>query len=324
MFPVKIFFFLKVLCYIMMNGLGIFRIEWEVTLQHLHICRLLYKSANTYITEIRNLEEEQKTCINKLQLTNIEDAHLKHPRELRNTLRLREYDKWCGLGLHGKGAVLYQEYTPANRWIESLHGVSTSEWIAALKLQYNMVPVRALPGRSRDGIRCRYCNETETLAHVLGSCPRSALLRNTRHHMIRSRIASALKQKKFEVFEEVSCIADGGSSRRIDIIAIDRNKNTAIILDPTVRCESGAEQPNEVHLEKCKIYEPTIRYFQDFYNIQNITVMGLLIGARGSIPKFVVTALKNLGLGKELFLDLALLSLKGSIQIVKNHLYNPF
>ena len=91
-----------------------------------------------------------------------------------------------------------------------------------------------------------------------------------------------------------------------------------------MRCESGAEQPNEVHLEKCKIYEPKIRYFQDFYNIQNITVMGLLIGARGSIPKFVVTALKNLGLGKELFLDLALLSLKGSIQIVKNHLYNPF
>ncbi|PSN38221.1 hypothetical protein C0J52_17666 [Blattella germanica] len=52
------------------------------------------------------MEEEQKTCINKLQLTNIEDAHLKHPRELRNTLKLREYDKWCGLGLHGKGADL--------------------------------------------------------------------------------------------------------------------------------------------------------------------------------------------------------------------------
>lgn len=65
-----------------MKGLGIFRIEWEVTLQHLHICRLLYKSANTYITEIRNLEEEQKTCINKLQLTNIVDAHLKLPREI--------------------------------------------------------------------------------------------------------------------------------------------------------------------------------------------------------------------------------------------------
>ena len=142
--------------------------------------------------------------------------------------------------------------------------------------------------------------------------------------MIRSRIASTLKEKKFEVHEEVPCIAEGGSSRRIDIIAIDRNKNAAFILDPTVRYETSPDQPGEVHEEKCKIYEPTISYFQELYKVKHISVVGLLIGARGSIPKFVVNSLQKLGLGRELFLDIAILSVKGSLRIIYNNLYNPF
>ena len=80
---------------------------------------------------------------------------------------------------------------------------------------------------------------------------------------------------------------------------------------------------NDLVHEDLLLFEPTIRHFQDFYKTKNITVVGLLIGTRGPIPKSVVTALEELGLGKR-HLDLALISLNWSKQIVKNNHYNLF
>ncbi|KAJ4439602.1 hypothetical protein ANN_07730 [Periplaneta americana] len=98
-------------------------------------------------------------------------------------------------------------------------------------------------------------------------------------------IADALRSKNLDVHEEVHCIADGGRNRRIDIIAINRNKQTAEIIDPTIRFEISATQPSEVNEEEKKIYEPTIQYLSAKYNIEKITVTGLFFGARGTIPK---------------------------------------
>ena len=119
-----------------------------------------------------------------------------HVWSLRTMLQKQEYDKWCNLRIHGKGAILYQEYTPANRWTENLNGLSSTEWQEALKMQYNVVPVRTLPGHSRDRVLCRHCREPETL----GSCSRGDLLRNSRHNRIRSKIASAFSKKGCEVY----------------------------------------------------------------------------------------------------------------------------
>ncbi|KAJ4436940.1 hypothetical protein ANN_17072 [Periplaneta americana] len=66
---------------------------------------------------------------------------------------------------------------------------------------------------------CRRCDrEVETLAHVLGACPHGYFLRNTRHHIVRSIIATALRNKGYSVYEEVHGISSEGSNRRIDII----------------------------------------------------------------------------------------------------------
>ncbi|KAJ4432326.1 hypothetical protein ANN_20945 [Periplaneta americana] len=45
-------------------------------------------------------------------------------------------------------------------------------------------------------------------------------------------------------------------------------------------------QPEDVNQEKINIYLPTVDYFKAKYQIENIEVIGLLIGARGVIPKF--------------------------------------
>ncbi|KAJ4426707.1 hypothetical protein ANN_26505 [Periplaneta americana] len=115
-----------------------------------------------------------------------------------------------------------------------------------------VAPVRAVPGRSRDGTRYRRClSETETLPHILGFCPYSEVLRNIRHHAVCSMLAEALK-----------------------------DNNSAYILDPTIRFETHADQPHEVDSEKKRIYEPTIPFYKDKYSLSHIDVIGLMVGAR--------------------------------------------
>ncbi|KAJ4448837.1 hypothetical protein ANN_00228 [Periplaneta americana] len=124
------------------------------------------------------------------------------------------------------------------------------------------------PGCSTGTTHCRHCSEYETLPHMLGSCPQGEVLRIKRHSIICSMMADALRSKNLDVHEEVHCIADGGSNRRIDIIAINRNKQTAEIIDPTIRFEISATQPSEMNEEKKKIYEPMIQYLSAKYNIE--------------------------------------------------------
>ena len=194
------------------------------------------------------------------------------------------------------------------------------EWIDALKMVGYVAPVRAVPGRSRDGTRYRRClSEIETLPHILGFCPYSEDLRNIRHHAVRSMLAEALKEVGFTVHQEVQGLATQGSVRRIDIIAI--KNNSAYILDPTIRFETHADQPHEVDSEKKRIYEPTIPFYKDKYSLSHIDVIGLMVGARGTIPSFFANKCKNLGLTHSIVKEIAISALKGSVQILRNHLY---
>ncbi|KAJ4444289.1 hypothetical protein ANN_06081 [Periplaneta americana] len=50
----------------------------------------------------------------------------------------------------------------------------------------------------------------------------------------------------YEVYEEVGWVSSDGSTRRADIIIIDRQKDKGVILDPTIRFEMHEQQPQEV------------------------------------------------------------------------------
>ncbi|KAJ4443740.1 hypothetical protein ANN_05518 [Periplaneta americana] len=144
-------------------------------------------------------------------------------------------------------------------------------------------------------------------------------LRNIRHHPVRSMLVEALKEVGFTVHQEVQGLATQGSVRRIDIIAI--KNNSAYILDPTIRFETHADQPHEVDSEKKRIYEPTIPIYKDKYSLSHFDVIGLMVGARGTIPSFFANKCKNLGLTHSIVKEIAISALKGSVQILRNHLY---
>ncbi|KAJ4439526.1 hypothetical protein ANN_07650 [Periplaneta americana] len=211
----------------------------------------------------------------------------------------------------------YADKKIISSWIRNHKGLTLSEWIDALKMVGYVALVRAVPGRSWDGTRCRRClSEIETLPHILGFCPYSEALRNIRHHAAHSMLAEALKEVGFTVHQEVQGLATQGSVRRIDIIAI--KNNSVYILDPTIRFETHADQPHEVDSEKKRIYEPTIPFYKDKYSLSHIDVIGLMVGARGTIPSFFANKCKNLGLTHSIVKEIAL---KGSVQILRNHLY---
>ncbi|PSN47691.1 hypothetical protein C0J52_20361, partial [Blattella germanica] len=69
------------------------------------------------------------------------------------------------------------------------------------------------------------------------------------------------------VHEKVHCIAENGSHRRADIVAINRKEHHGLILDPTVRMEENSEQAFHVSEEKEEIYRPCIPHFSESYNL---------------------------------------------------------
>ncbi|KAJ4434609.1 hypothetical protein ANN_23171 [Periplaneta americana] len=81
------------------------------------------------------------------------------------------------------------------------------------------------------------------------------------------RFWSSILKQKFDVHQEVSCIATKSSPRRADVFVIDRQNNETYIIDPTARCETGSGQSDEVDEEKkgIPVYEPTMDYFLLLY-----------------------------------------------------------
>ncbi|KAJ4445176.1 hypothetical protein ANN_06977 [Periplaneta americana] len=176
-------------------------------------------------------------------------------------------------------------------------------------------------GRSQDN-RCRHChNEVETLGHVLGSCPHGKTLQNARHHQVRSIIATALKDADYNNFEEVHGLSITCSTQHIDIIAFKKSTRSGYIIDPTVHFETDEEQPAKVDNEKNNIYNPTIPYYLKKYQLKELEVIGLMVGARGTATLFMKDVFQRLGIPKSIIPIVTLAALKGSIALLKNHLY---
>jgi hypothetical protein len=243
-------------------------------------------------------------------------------KQLRNSLREKESIKWSNLQSKGQGINLFKQQPQYNKWFKSKIGLSDSEYKSAIKLIACVAPVRALPGRSHDGPICRFCDGVETQNHVIGFCPRGALMRDNRHNQIRTLIAEAIEKTGLKVYQEVHCIMSSGSTGRIDIIAINEKERIGFILDPTVRMETTSDQPELVHKEKVDIYTPSIDFFKEKYQLKHIEIIGLLIGSRGTISNFLENFRTRFHLDRCLLHEIALKAIKSSTQILHHHLYS--
>ncbi|KAJ4426475.1 hypothetical protein ANN_27289 [Periplaneta americana] len=123
--------------------------------------------------------------------------------------------------------------------------------------------------------------------HALGFCKKGELLRNNRHHRARTATANLLRNRGWEVHEKIHCVSEDDSHRRVDIIAIKRRTQKAMVLDPTICFERETNQALQINDKRAK-YVPCLPYLSEKYGISlyNWDVAGLLFGARGCLPKF--------------------------------------
>src|ERR1700742_2834790 len=131
-----------------------------------------------------------------------------------------------------KGVALNQKSSYGNKRILNKYSLTRSEWTAMMKMSANVFPVRSLPGRSQDGPECRHvgCTRRETLPHILGDCEKGSLLRNERHNEVVRIIMKYLRQnKKWTVQDEVHCVGENSSTRRVDILCFDKNTKQGYI-----------------------------------------------------------------------------------------------
>ncbi|KAI5753643.1 hypothetical protein M8J77_002061 [Diaphorina citri] len=232
--------------------------------------------------------------------------------------------------VRGIGVSLFKEVKSHNKYLTASEGLSNREVTEMIKMNTNTVAIRGIPGRSHDGVKCRRCPQnienkpTESLAHVLGNCQYGQLLRINRHNSIRSIIADELRKNvNYEVHEEVTSTADNGSTRRIDIIVIDKKTKNGVIFDPTIRFETNCNQPHEVNEEKRNIYLPTVSFYKEKYKLIDIEVMGLLIGARGTITTFFKDFCIKFSIKEDTIKKIVQTTVRGSIGIIRNHIYGP-
>ncbi|KAJ4438311.1 hypothetical protein ANN_14253 [Periplaneta americana] len=160
------------------------------------------------------------------------------------------------------------------------------------------------------------------LLHTSWDPVRTAKLCETLDTTKCDHLATALKDADYNTSEEVHGLSVTGSIRRIDIIAFKESTRSGCIIDPTVRFETDEEQPAEVDNEKKNIYNPTIPYYLQKYQLKELEVIGLLVGARGTATLFMKDVFKRIGMPTSIIPIVTLAALKGLIALLKNHLYS--
>ena len=137
-----------------------------------------------------------------------------------------------------------------------------------------------------------------------------------------SAIDDTIEDMDTESLENTPQTNSSGSSRRVDIIAYNPVSKKGYILDPTIRMEQDSSQAEAVDLEKKAIYNPCIPYFKKKLGLEDIQVIGLYVGARGTITKFFLDFMKSFGIPTSLIEDVVTTVFKKSVQICVHHLYS--
>lgn len=311
------------------KGLSLIRAEWEAYIQNINALIALQCSNNQIVMATKDLDAEITNCLQILKLPDeflVSQNSRKKPSELiRGELRMRAYEDWKKLKCKGKGVELFEACPKVNRKLYNKYGLTTSEWTTYMKLIGSVTAVRVNHGRNTGTNRCRIesCNEIETIAHVLGFCRQGELLRHNRHNRMVRILANALREKKWQVLEEFQCLSSNGSIRRVDIIAYDEQSRNGYIIDPTVRYENDVNQETEVNEEKKRIYEPCVADIQAKVKLKNIEVIGLFIGARGTITTHLKDFCTKFKIPNSIVEEIAIEAVRGSCRIYNNHIYDP-
>ena len=307
-----------------LRGLGILRASWEVPLQHFAIAKKLAAVRDPLFHVVYDCQEEMNLCKRILAVEGT------NTRQLRRALRERSFADWAKLSYAGVGVKHNRLYPKANSAIMARQNLSCAKWVEAIKLSFGYANLKGVPGVGEKTMpnRCRRCdNETETVSHVLGYCHFMSRQRIARHDALKFSLKKMLKANGMKVKHEAECKSTTGDNHRVYLVAFPMHTNTdkAYIIDPTIRWEDNKDVGAEVHAEKRRIYEPCIPFlkqrFAAAFGNREYEVIGLWMGARGTISKNMVEFFDRFQLDRRKLLELSNTVVWDSLDMLHNHIY---
>ena len=213
---------------------------------------------------------------------------------------------WQSLAVGGDGAKQFQRSPRVNRWLREPRFMKGYEYINALKLRANVLPLRAQMARAqtvsvemRTDQGCRKCNAPrESPGHVLGKCPSNKRTRTRRHDKVVEICASEAIRLQWKVEKEPWVLdEERGTFMRPDLILYRKSpKPQAIIAEITIRFESGTSLAR-AEAEKRQKYQGIIATVGERFQIptDEVEVCPVVIGARGAIPPSTIRSLRAFG-----------------------------
>ena len=190
--------------------------------------------------------------------------------------------------------------------------------------------------------KCRLCKtKDETIFHILGSCPHlsSSLYLHARHNQVAKVI-----------FEEIICDKDTTKAKRQlpnpqaitkngsreiwwdlpvttpvkvkhnrpDIIFWDNDEKKCIIIDVCVPLDVNLSKQYQTKRDN---YTPLISQLQRIYPTYRYSIVPVIVGALGTVPKIITEDLKKIGIEKDKIDSVSKriqkLALLGSLKIMK-------
>jgi len=239
-----------------------------------------------------------------------------------------EISAWSQLNSQGHGIKDIARHPASNVWLRDSTYLSASRHINALKLRTNTLGTKVACMRADPNIDpyCRRCSEwgfqiPESLGHVLGECIAGKPARIHRHNEIVEVVRDACLQAKYTVTheQEYRWNHHGEQIRRKPDLVV-KNSSGVWILDVTVRYEDNDWINRGVH-DKVTNYVELLSHLKQLYNLREGSIMALLVGSRGAIPRVTEKALKSLGIySRQLAITCAMIAVRSSLAIALGHL----
>lgn len=107
----------------------------------------------------------------------------------------------------------------------------------------------------------------------------------------------------------------------MNLLVYNEDNRNGLTLDTTVRFQTDEDQPESVNEEKQRLYVPCIPNIQS--KLKQLHVIGLLVGARGTISKLFLDLCKQFKVNNKMVEEIAVEAFRGSCRILHNHTYDP-
>ena len=235
----------------------------------------------------------------------------------KQRLKKAELEQWSKLPSKGKSVLSFANDRYGNEWLYNPELLKPCRFITALRMRSGTTSDRVTISKAipQSSVTCRRCKSSlETLAHIVGQCINTKPQRIRRHNDIRDFVSKKLASNtdKFQIIEEASVETPTGALKP-DLAVISQGR--VHVVDVTVRHEDMGYLEGG-HRSKVEKYKPLLPILAEQLQVTPGTVLPIVVGTRGAMPKATIASLSDLGISdRSSLITISLLALRSSIEM---------